>query len=85
MLDSESPIVSPNMLPSVALRLEAAQLLSEGKSPAQVADALGISVLTARRYQTLLSEGGLDALKRMSVGGRKPSLSPEAREWMQQR
>src|ERR1700710_2946101 len=32
--------------------------------------------------QTLLSEGGLDALERMSVGGRKPSLSPEAREWI---
>jgi transposase len=70
------------MLPSVALRLEAAQLLSEGKSPAQVADALGIAVLTARRYQTLLSEGGLDALEHMSVGGRKPSLSPKAREWI---
>jgi transposase len=70
------------MLPSVALRLKAGQLLSEGKSPAQVAYALGISVVTARRYQTLLSEGGLDALERMSVGGRKPSLSPQAREWI---
>jgi transposase len=70
------------ILPSVALRLEAAQLLSEGKSPVQVAVALGISIPTARRYRALLAEGGLDALERMSVGGRKPSLSLEAREWI---
>ena len=69
-----------DMLPSVALRLEAAQLLTEGKSPAQVAAALGISIPTARRYRALLAEGGLEALERMSAGGRKPSLSPEARE-----
>jgi transposase len=71
-----------DMLPSVALRLKAAQMLLEGKSPVQVANELGISIPTARRYRTLLSEGGLHALERMSVGGRKPSLSPEAREWI---
>jgi transposase len=70
------------MLPSVALRLEAAQLLSEGKTPVQVAASLGISIPTARRYRALLAEGGLDALERMSAGGRKSSLSPEAREWI---
>jgi transposase len=73
---------SKDMLPSVALRLEAGQLLLEGMSPAQVAAALGISVLTARRYRARLSAGGLDALEGMSVGGRKPSLSLEAREWI---
>ena len=61
-------------------RIAAAQLLSEGKSPVQVAAALGISIPTARRYRALMAEGGLDALERMSVGGRKPSLSLEARE-----
>jgi transposase len=71
-----------NARPSAALRLEAAQLLSEGKSPVQVAAALGISIPTVRRYRALLAEGGLEALERMSVGGRKPSLSLEAREWI---
>jgi transposase len=71
-----------SMLQRVELRLKAAQLLTDGKSPAQVAAALGISLPTARRYQALLAEGGLDALKSMSVGGRKPSLSPAAREWI---
>jgi transposase len=70
------------MPPSVALRLEAAQLLPEVKSPVQVAAGLSISIPTARRYRALPAEGGLDALERMSVRRRKPSPSLEAREWI---
>jgi len=57
-------------------------MLLKGKSPSDVATVLGISPQTARRYQSLMAEGGLDALTHMSVGGRKPALSPEGREWI---
>ena len=57
-------------------------MLLKGKSPSDVATVLGISPQTARRYQSLMAEGGLDALARMSVGGRKPALSPKGREWI---
>lgn len=69
-------------LPSVMLRSEAGRLLLEGKSPLVVANMLGLSIQTTKRYQALVAQEGLDALARMSVGGRKPALSAEARGWI---
>jgi transposase len=69
-------------LPSVALRLKAGEMLLAGKTPTQTASALGICVQTARRYKSVVEEGGLEQLRRMSVGGRKPSLDAHARAWL---
>ncbi|WP_125469837.1 hypothetical protein [Caballeronia telluris] len=69
-------------LPSVALRIKAGEMLLAGMTPDQTASAMGITVQTAKRYKSVVEEGGLEQLKRMGVGGRKPSLDVHARSWL---
>jgi transposase len=69
-------------LPSVALRIKAGEMLVAGMTADETAAALGITVQTARRYKLLVEEGGIEQLKRMGVGGRKPSLDAHARVWL---
>jgi len=73
---------SKDKLPSVMLRSEAGKLLLEGKSPQAVANMLGLSIQTTKRYQALVAKGGLDALAQISVGGRTPSLNADAWKWI---
>jgi transposase len=42
----------------------------------------GVRLPDLRLGEEALADSGLDALERMSLGGRKPSLSLEAREWI---
>jgi len=71
-----------DQLPSVALRMRAGQMLVDGQTPDSVARELGISTTTARRYRTIIEDGGLNALASLSVGGRKPILDAKALEWI---
>ncbi|MFT4503193.1 helix-turn-helix domain-containing protein [Caballeronia sp. 15711] len=67
-------------LPSVVRRITAGRMLIDGASPKKVATELGLSMPTVRRYQTLINEGGLEALDALSVGGRKSILDQHMHE-----
>ncbi|MDR5740005.1 helix-turn-helix domain-containing protein [Caballeronia sp. LZ016] len=72
----------PENLPSVSRRLRAGQLLLEGRSVKEVAEQLRMTPTTVKRYQALVSKGGLDALREMQVGGKVSALNPDAVEWI---
>jgi transposase len=58
-----------------ARRLRAAELLAQGRSQAEVAEAVGVSHESVRRWQALLAQGGVAALRRRRAAGRPPKLS----------
>jgi transposase len=57
-------------------------MLLAGSPVSAVATALNLSTATVKRYKAILDDGGLDALKKMSVGGRSSVLDAEALEWI---
>lgn len=63
-------------------RMNAGRMLMEGASVSSVAETLHLSTDTVRKYRTILAKGGLDALEKISVGGRVSSLDPTARQWI---
>lgn len=69
-------------LPSVVRRMAAGRMLMEGASVNAVADALHLSTDTVRKYRAIIAQGGLEALQKMSVGGRSPLLDGAAMEWI---
>ena len=69
-------------LPSVIRRMTAGQMLLDGFSLDEVAFQLQLSMPTVRRYNLLMRGGGLDALRELSVGGRKSVLDEATREWI---
>ncbi|MBP0589637.1 helix-turn-helix domain-containing protein [Paraburkholderia sp. LEh10] len=69
-------------LPTVMRRLAAGKMLMEGASISDVAAQLHISENTVRKYRTLVNEGGLDSLRRLSVGGRSSVLDEAALRWI---
>lgn len=72
----------PDSLPSVVRRMTAGRMLLEGASVETVAEQLHLSVQTVKRYKTIVSEGGLNALAKMGVGGRASVLDREALGWI---
>jgi transposase len=62
--------------------MTAGRMLLDGASVEAVAEALHLSVQTVRRYKAIVSEGGLDALGKMGVGGRASVLDREALDWI---
>jgi len=60
----------------------AGRMLTEGASVDTVATTLQISSYTVRRYKSILDDGGLDALRRVSIGGRTSVLDDAARQWI---
>jgi transposase len=58
-----------------ARRLRAAELLAQGRSQAEVAEMVGVSRESVRRWQARLAQGGVAALRRRRAGGRPPRLS----------
>jgi transposase len=58
-----------------ARRLRAAELLAQGRSQAEVAETVGVSRENVRRWQALVAQGGVAALRRRRAGGRPPKLS----------
>jgi len=58
-----------------ARRLRAAELLAQGRSQVEVAELVGASRESVRRWQRRLGQGGVAALRRRRAGGRPPKLS----------
>jgi transposase len=71
-------------LPTVARRVAAGQKLLDGVPATQVAKEMGMAKATVERYRKLLDEGGLEALRNMSVGGRHSALDLTDLEWLAQ-
>lgn len=69
-------------LPSVVRRMNAGRMLMEGASVEAVAKTLHLSTDTVRKYRSLIAEGGIEALQKMSVGGRASLLDGAALEWI---
>jgi transposase len=67
-----------------ARRLRAAELLAQGRSQAEVAEAVGVSRESVRRWQARLAQGGVQALRRRPAGGRPPKLSAAQAEQVEQ-
>jgi transposase len=58
-------------------RVRAARLLLKGEKPAKVAELVGAPRQTVYRWLDVLREGGIEALREMSKGGRPSQLSLE--------
>ena len=63
-------------------RALAAELLDAGLSIKTVAQRLGLSPATARRYHTIFKSGGKGALMQMGDVGRRRRLSSKAVSWL---
>lgn len=61
-------------------RVRAGRLLQQGKKPAEVAQLVGAPRQTVYRWAGVLSDGGIDALRDMSKGGRPARLDAEQHE-----
>ena len=59
---------------AVIRRVRAGRLLLAGRSSPEVARVVGAPRQTVYRWQRVLEDGGLDALRDMSKGGRPPQL-----------
>ncbi|WP_306434234.1 helix-turn-helix domain-containing protein [Caballeronia glathei] len=78
-----APMLSrPENLPSVVRRMTAGRMLLDGASVEAVAEQLHLSIQTVKRYQAIVSAGGLEALQKMGVGGRASVLDQEALAWI---
>jgi transposase len=58
-----------------ARRLQAAELLAQGRSQAEVARALGVSRQSAHLWHTRFTQGGVDALRSRGPSGPDPKLT----------
>lgn len=58
-------------------RVRAGRLLLKGEKPAKVAELVGAPRQTVYRWLNVLNEGGIEALRVMSKGGRPSQMSPE--------
>src|SRR4029453_12572219 len=58
-----------------AQRLRAAELFAQGRTPAQVAELVGVTYEAARRWRASWAQGGVEALRRRQASGRPPKLS----------
>ena len=59
---------------TVKRRVRAGRLLLTGRSPPEVARAVGAPRQTVYRWREVLKVGGIDALRDMSKGGRPAQL-----------
>src|SRR4030095_7318401 len=57
-----------------AQRLRAAELFAQGRTPAQVAELVGVTYEAARRWRASWAQGGVEALRRRQASGRPPKL-----------
>jgi transposase len=62
--------------------MAAGQMLVDGASVSDVAETMHLSTDTVKRYKAIVDDGGLDALSKMSVGGRSSVLDEEALVWI---
>ena len=65
-----------------ARRLRAAELLAQGRSQAEVAETVGVSRESVRRWQARLDQGGVAALRRRRSGGlNRPGSGRDSGGW----
>jgi transposase len=69
-------------LPTIARRLAAGRKLLDGIPVEQIAEELGMAKTTVEKYRQVMEDGGLDALRDISVGGRRSALDESARTWI---
>jgi transposase len=62
--------------------MTAGQMLLDGATVDEVAQELHLSPATVKRYLSIVKGGGLDGLRKMSVGGRGSVLDQATREWI---
>ncbi len=67
---------------AVRRRIRGARLLLAGKSPREVAEALGVSRQTAYAWKSVIENAGIDGLRQSSRGGRPGQLRDEDKEWL---
>jgi transposase len=60
-----------------ARRLRAGELFAQGRTTAEVAQAVGVTYEAARRWRVRWARGGPEALRRRRADGRPPKLSDE--------
>ena len=65
-------------------RVRAGRLLLQGKTPAEVAIKVGAPRQTVYRWLAVLNDGGIDALREMSKGGRPAQLDDAQHEQLRQ-
>jgi transposase len=58
----------------VRRRVRAGRMILAGKTLAHAAQAVGVARQTAYKWKAVLDEGGIDALRAMSLGGRPARL-----------
>lgn len=59
-------------------RIRAARLLQQGRKPSEVAKLVGVPRQTGYRWKDMLKTEGIDALRKMSKGGRPALVDAEA-------
>jgi transposase len=67
-------MVTKRLDETVKRRVRAGRMLLTGKTPAQVALAVGVARQTVYTWKALLDEGGIDALRAMLTRGRPARL-----------
>lgn len=70
---SAAPLTRPQV--AEARRLRAAELLAQGRSQAEAAEAVGVTRESVRRWQARLRQGGVEALRRRVASGRPAKLT----------
>ncbi|SEF13345.1 Transposase [Burkholderia sp. WP9] len=65
-----------------ARRAVAARMLLDGNSVEIVARTLAIGVPTVRKYRSMVSAGGIDAVEKLRSSGRKATLSAADLDWL---
>jgi transposase len=65
-------------------RMRGGRMLLAGKKPAEVAAAVNVSRQTAYAWKGIVEEGGIEALRKLSRGGRPGQLSEEDKQRLAQ-
>lgn len=63
-----------------ACRLQAGRLLQAGRSVRDVADIVGVSESSVRRWRLALRKGGMESLKAKKHSGRTSRLTPQQKQ-----
>ena len=61
-------------------RVQAGRLLQKGKTPSEVARAVGVARQTMYTWKAIFDEGGIDALRAVPLRGRPAQLDDTQRE-----
>lgn len=77
-----SAYMKKNADEAVRRRIRGARLLLAGRSPREVAEALGVSRQTAYVWKSVVENAGIDGLRSSNRSGRPGQLRDEDKEWL---